>query len=204
MRSSFILFFLAVTLAACTSSPSEDTIQTAIAETDVAQSTEVPAPTTTPIPAADIDLAVSLIAPESLGLSAGQIRRSRPPIWPLRDTTDGVNHLSQELVDAQGESIGWVSISLFDLADQAQEAFSAFEVTVRDEADYEGREVQEGAITGTKSLAYDGTNVRAAVGFALCRSFAHIFLGVESRSDLPTAIEYARGLSARLEPLVCP
>lgn len=100
-------------------------------------------------PMVDISLDVSLIQPENLGLELGVASHANPLIWPLRGVPNGDNHFSQQMVDASGEYVGWVSIFLFNSLQSVDEAFALVEANVA------GNEAGGVPAVGERSIVYD-------------------------------------------------
>ena len=148
---------------------------------------ESPSIETTPM--ADIVLDESLIHPAELGVQLGVASRANPLIWPLRGVPNGDGHYSQQLVDAAGEYVGWVSIFLFDSQAELQEAFALVSQNVASNAR------TEIAPVGEQSLAYDEDG-RHGVALVACHALVNVFAG---RSyDLAGLARYGGTLAARL------
>jgi len=146
-------------------------------------------------PMADVQLDESLIGPEELGVQLGVASRTNPLIWPLSGVADGQRHFSQQLVDASGEYVGWVSIFLFDSQADLQEAFSQVAQNVA------GQEHPEIAPVGEQSVAYD-ENGRHGVALVACHALLNVYA---SRSiDLGRLAGYGEALAGRLPEGVCP
>ena len=206
MKSTYYLVLIAILLASCSSAPSPDAVQTAIAQTQIAQpaNTLIPSPiatstpeftsTPTPIPLTDIDLESLLILPNDLppGMSGGQIAATLPPAFSSPKPDSFIN---QPLAD-NNSLAGGVMVLLFNNEDDAKQAYK----NLRAKA---GEEISNIGDQASGDFLDSGDTHIVALNFIRCHAVAYIF-GVDKSFDKEAAINYATRLDKRLTPLVCP
>ena len=191
-RQSFVASTLLLCLAMTACSPSEGSIQTAIAETAAAGPTATSAASATPVPIAEIDISPQILQPEDLGLEGAEIQDTNPEIWPLKNVPSGDSHLSRKLNNPKGEFVGWVSIFLFESLDELEQAFSIAEQNVTK------YKVAENVQLGTRSISYRETLL---AGVIFVDGHALVSVAVSEKSD-EAIIYYAKALDDRLQLLL--
>ena len=200
---ALMAFIVIPCVSSCSNSSSEETIQTAIAQTEMAQPastnepTKTPEPTSTPRPIADIIIEADTISPEDLGLQGGLILRTNPGIWPLRSVKDGDNHFSFELLNSQGDYSGWVSVFLFESDEELSTAFKIIQINV----DNALENPQFGEIISSEENALVYQEAFKGAAYIKCNAIIHIM--VKGKTDIVTMEKYAERLIDRLAPIVC-
>jgi hypothetical protein len=215
MKSVYYLVLIAVLLASCSTAPSENTIQTAIAQTQIAQPTNTltPSPTVTPtteptntptqIPLSNINLDDILIKPGDLpaGFTGGQIDDTLPedftkPSFPKADL-----FIAQELV-RNGDVKGRVLVLLYTNADDIEQAYR--ELTSNLGSDQEQvQNLGDQAVGLFNSGETNGVEYQIAfLFFTRCHAVVEIY-GIDKYLDIPSLSIYARRLIVRMDPLVC-
>jgi hypothetical protein len=215
MKPAYCLVLIVVTLASCSSAPSKNTVQTAIAQTQTAQptSTSIPTttvlPTSTTIPLSSIDLESILLLPGDLptDIIGGQIR-SKPPTGltslPKADQVIQQGFRAGELA-SDGVTI-FLYNSVSDL-DAAYTQVAKIEEIGTAQAHYDIGERISIALKVFNPLPLiggdglpGGTSVKLV--FSHCHALVYIDLFSESASE-DVATTYAQRLDERLSELVC-
>jgi hypothetical protein len=143
MKTAYYLVLIIILLASCSSSPSGNAIQTAIAQTQIARptTTVVPSPTSTStpepisistsIPLSEIDLESILILPGDLppGMSGGQLASTLPSAYSPPKPDSFIN---QPLVH-NGNLAGGVIVLLFINENNAKLAYNSLSAKAEEE-----------------------------------------------------------------------
>jgi hypothetical protein len=211
---------LVLVVAAC--APSQASITTAIAQTQAAQPTVPPAtatqiptlaPTETPIPLAEIDLAPLLALPGDLpaGVGTGQIRRG--PDVVSRDMP-AANQAIQLQFSKDDEPLGAVVVWLYEQPETVLDAYRTQAGRLMESENYQvvaeiGDHAGGIAPDPSAALALEasglGSFVDKLVGelaFARCHAVIYIALPYAGDTMVPMAA-YARSLDDRLQAAVC-
>jgi hypothetical protein len=212
MKPVYFLFLVAVLLASCSSAPSGDAVQTAIAQTQIAQPTNtlVPIPTNTPtpeptstptpIPLSELDLEPILVMPGDLpaGYSAAQVSSDPPAMF--NDVPQPVNQIYQQF-EQDNESAGGVAILVYDNQSDVDTAYNNL---------LEGMGETSKSVSGVgdraSAVSFDYSAVLAgAKGMdllvSLCNTIIHT--RITGSDNIDYLISYAQRLDERLTPLVC-
>ena len=209
MKPVYYLALFTILLASCSSAPSGNAVQTAIAQTQAVlpTNTSVPIPTGTPtpipptmIPIADLDLSSILVQPNDLpaGYSEAQIRSTAPAMF--NDIPESKNQIYQQF-EHDGDAAGGVGVFIYDNQLDADNAYNT---------------ILDGMGDGTESVSNIGVRARMALMdmtlsgmniqnsellFYRCNTVVHIRMTDSSNPDY--VISFAQRLDERLTPLVC-
>jgi hypothetical protein len=215
MKSLYCLVVFAVLLGSCSTVPSGNVVQTAIAQTQIAQPilTPIPSPTEiptpTPIPLSDIDLESILLLSGDLptDIIGGQVR-SNPPkglgSLPEADQVIQQGFRADELA-SDGVTI-FLYDSISDL-DKAYEMVAQIEglnskrtlYGVGEKGAFSVEELGGLPLIGGGSIP-GGTSVKLV--FSRCHALVYIDLFSPNASE-DVATTYAQRLDERITPLVC-
>ena len=213
-----LILIIFLSFACSIGKPSASSIETAIAQTQIAASTSTLEPTSTPIPLSQIDLESILLLPGDLpsdwlkGQVQDQIPKStlafKPEFreLPLADKTINLG------IDENGKYIGDILILLYSSLEDRNKAIKIFakymenyDATKRaGKKTYPSDEVGEEAyVLEVGPFPFIQTPQRTAeVAFSKCHSVVYMsFFAAGAWSN--KLIPYSQRLEKRLQPLVC-
>lgn len=209
MKTIYHFIFIAILLTSCSSTPSGDAVQTAIAQTQIAQPTTtlVPIPTDTPtpipptpIPLADLDLSSILVQSGDLpsGYSGAQIRNTPPAMF--KDIPEPMNQVYQQF-EHNNDSAGGVGIFIYDNQLDADNAYNIILDGMGDSTEsISNIGVRARMMTMDYSMMPGGIKAMDLVSFR-CNTVVSIRITDSDNPDY--IISYAQRLDERLTPLVC-
>lgn len=215
MKPTYYLFLIAVLLASCSTAPSGDAIQTAIAQTQVAQPTNTlvpiptatpPEPTNTPVPLGELDIESILLMPGDLPSNyklsifykeiPGLILFTKSGNIPVPDAVSAMNIDDTTAIDFYGDSkLNRVVVMLYNDLTQRDIAYQV----LSDPANYRDKVVNPLGGVGEKAVSIPEMVFTASykyVVFTRCNAL------VSMHTTGDTA-NYAQRLDERLTPLVC-
>jgi hypothetical protein len=205
MKSVYYLVLIAVLLVSCSTALSGGAIQTAIAQTQIAQPTNtlVPIPTATleptitPAPTqimlADLDLESILIQPGDLpaGYTGALISKS------LSDLFEGVHqsiNQAYQQFEQNGRYAGGVDVAIFSKQTDPNDVYEIVGWS-------DGKSVPN---LGEKSeVEIDAFLLGGVVNLKFIRCSAVVNIQFYNTTDFESVIAYAQRLDERLTPLVC-
>ncbi len=193
-RMSFYFIALAGLICVSACSPSLDSTQGAVVQTEP----QTASPTVLPL--SDLDLEQLLVEEGALpaGFYSGQVQSTPPDTDPELQTA--VNAIYRE-ISLTGRDPGTVSIWLFE---DIEESRAAFEAMV---AKLEGGEtstgVGEAAVTWSLITPLDTGESMELSQVIYLRCHALVRISISNAKVLPSAVGYAQSLDTRLTPLVC-
>jgi hypothetical protein len=211
MRSVFYLLILALLLASCSTAPSENAVQTAIAQTQIAQPTETPTPlpptpttipTATVIPLKDINLSYVMFLPGDLpsGYEPSQIKSGVPG--------EGVINIFVQEIAYKGERGGRVSVSIYDTPEQASSAYQ--QVISNQKNDSTGFKQEAISDLGEKAFGLQvyvpligGLSPIQGSFITFVRCNALVEAGLILAKNYSGLVDYAQRLDERISKLVC-
>jgi hypothetical protein len=205
MKKTIILALALVLLSAC--APSQQAIQTAIAQTQAAAlATALPAateaPVSAPVSVKDLDLANTIFGPAGVpeGFAVAQSRSAEAAYPDLAGfDVSPVNQSHQDLT-FQGGDGSRDSIYLFETAEQAARAYEYVYAKVKGE----GQQLEEQLGPGAKSFGY-ARSVTATPGskvvFVRCRAL--VVLESNAEGAYSGLTDHAIGLDERLSDFIC-
>ena len=192
-----IQILLALVFLLCACAPSENTVNTAIAQTQAAIPTDTPIPTATPIPFSAFDLEDLLIQQNDLpaGYSGAQVGNTAPEMFGGIPKAD---YIIYQQFQKNGESAGGVTVFLYESIQSVDKAYQVIAVGMGNTepvaGDWEKGELVIFSISAINFTAID-------VLYADCHSAVHIRLSdIDNKQHV---INYAKRLNERLSPLVC-
>ncbi len=196
-------------LAGCTSAaatPSEEMIQTAIAQTQTAMPTQRPIPSPTPIPLSEIDIERILLLKGDLPtiFEGGQVKNKIPEKFVGIPEPD--QSIQQTFIDTEGSWGEDLSIMIL-IYSSISDLTSAYGIVIKkagwDDTTFTPiSDVGEKAVGASKTydeLPYIGMT-NAKVIFSRCHALVYISL----KRNMDVATTYAQRLDKRLKLLVCP
>lgn len=199
MKRMFTCLVITILATACSSPPSAELVQTAIAQTTTAQiPTETPIPT--PIPLADIDLSTYLFQDGDLpaGVEPGQIAELELDKWK-----GAINVYSRKLT-FNNDSSGNIYIYLFENEENAIKNFDSFE----NGADTYGTVEQFDDIGQMASIKQynvplvGGGWIRAIFANAVdCHAL--VYIGISDSTDFDGVRIFLKRTVEHIQPFVC-
>ena len=203
MKSVYYLVLIAVLLVSCSTAPSGGAIQTAIAQTQIAQPTNtlvlIPTamlePTLTPAPTqimlADLDLESILIQPGDLpaGYTGAQISKSLGDVF--KGVPQSINQASQQF-EQNDRYAGGVGVAIFSKQTDPNDVYEIVGWS-------DGKSVPN---LGEKSEVEIDTYLDV-VNLKFIRCSAVVNIQFYNTTDFVSVIAYAQRLDERLTPLVC-
>lgn len=210
MKKAWLLLMLLIFVASC--APSQDAVQTAIAQTQSAitqtqsaQKSKTPyepittkvisTNTPTPIPLGELDLESILIKPGDMpaGFSGAQISKSLPEMF--KNIPKPTNKISQQ-IEFKGNVSGGIAVIVYESDADVKNAFDIIAQGMSSDA-------QPVLDLGLKAMSLSMNKYVEAteVAFIECKAVVHArFVGT---SNANSAINYARRLDDRLKNIVC-
>lgn len=204
---------LFVLLVSCSSAPSGEAVQIAIAQTQISQptntlvpeptTTPLPEPTNTPVPLGEIDLESILLLPGDLPSNyklsifykdrEAQSTALNPNNFPVPDADTSMDIDNTKVTDYLGNyEKSYVSIMLYN--DLAQRD-AAYEILV-DPSNFFDTSVISQADVGEKAVTVIRPMLDNSVIFTRCNALVYM----RTTDD---TVNYAQRLDERLTPLVC-
>jgi len=184
--------------------PSQNAVNTAIAQTQSASPTHTPVPTVAPtLSLTDIKIDPNIFQPEDLGLVAGKITNEVPEIGPFSRFRPGVNQLSRELLSPNKKIYtGWVSIIFYESSDYSQHSVNYLRTKLDEfKIEHEDKKI------GDDAVIYKANNNYYFSGIAFCHEnyFVSVYINDNSEIDdfdLGTLSYYAESIDSRIQALL--
>jgi hypothetical protein len=186
-KTTLILFFIALVMTGC--GPSEDAIQKAIEQTQMAM------PTATLIPFSELNLESILIVPGDLppGYEASQIRSERGDITKPAPVPD---YFVSQMLSKSGAPKGLVDVLVYEDASKVSNAYDLASKNAPGQGTAKKIEIGEEGQIASFFLSYEVVTVT----FFRCNAVVSIqFMGAGPDG----ARDYAKRLDERITPIVC-
>lgn len=203
MLQRLALVICAALLTACApaavslGTPSPQTITTAPPVATGTPIAPTPAPASaTPrsFSAAEVVIDPNILDAAPLGLTAGVPISQNPGIWPLVGVPGTSSQLSRQLLDAQGEFAGWITLLVYQSLGDVDRAYQVIQKNTSAQTTADTVKVGDAA-----HFYSDAGNTGLAA--KRCHLVANIFL----KKDLgaPVLESYANDLLSKLASVVC-
>lgn len=208
MKIAFVIMTLvSLILGACATQPDPGAIQTAIAQTKVAEPTEttIPSPTSVPsptlIPLSKLNLEELLFIKGDLPADyiLGQIKNT-PPVEINIQLPSSVNLVRQDIQKKPYISDG-ITIALYESVSDIQDVYKIFTKAMSEEDFDTIKNVND---VGENALITNAQGSPSSVRLVFSRCHAIIYISLFSiGANEETVITYGKRVDIRISPLVC-
>ena len=196
--------FLLVALFIIGCQPSQDAINTAIAQTQAVTPTNTSAPSIIPtLSLTEIKIDPNIFQPENLGLVAGKVKNEIPEIGPFSRFRSGDVQLSRELLSPNKKIYtGWVSIIFYESSDYSQHSVKYLRTKLDElKIKYEDKKI------GDDGVLYKINDNYYFSGIAFCRDnyFVSVYINDNAEIDnfdLGTLSYYAESIDSRIQAML--
>jgi len=196
--------FLLVALFIIGCQPSQDAINTAIAQTQAVTPTNTSAPSIIPtLSLTEIKIDPNIFQPENLGLVAGKVTNEIPEIGPFSRFRSGDVQLSRELLSPNKKIYtGWVSIIFYESSDYSQHSVKYLRTKLDElKIKYEDKKI------GDDGVLYKINDNYYFSGIAFCRDnyFVSVYINDNAEIDnfdLGTLSYYAESIDSRIQAML--